>query len=109
MLGDARAFLDPIYASGVFLALESAERAALSIDEALQANDVSSAWLGACEARLNAAVGVTSQLIHAFYDPSFSFGDFLRRHPGQRRALIDCLVGDVFKGMSSFAAALVAK
>ena len=109
MLGDARAFLDPIYSSGVFLALESAEQAALSIHAALEANDVSTARLGAFEPRLNAGVGVISQLIHAFYDPDFSFGDFLRRHPDQRRALIDCLVGDVFKDMSSFTAALAAK
>ncbi|MCP3918379.1 MAG: NAD(P)/FAD-dependent oxidoreductase [bacterium] len=106
MVGDARAFLDPIYSSGVFLALESAEQAALSIHEALVANDVSKARLGTFEPRLNAGVDVISQLIHAFYDPSFGFGEFLRRHPDQRPALIDCLVGDVFKDMSSFTAAL---
>ncbi len=108
MLGDARAFLDPIYSSGVFLAMESAEQAALSIHDALEANDVSAARLGAFEPRLNAGVGVISQLIHAFYDPDFRFGDFLRHHPDQRRALIDCLVGNVFKDMGSFTAALAA-
>ena len=43
------------------------------------------------------------RLIHAFYDPQFSFGKFVRRYPEHRDALIDCLVGDVFdKDMSLF-------
>ena len=106
MVGDARSFLDPIYSSGVFLALESAEQAAQSIHEALQLDDVSAARLGVFEPRLNAGVAVISRLIHAFYDPGFSFRQFLDRHPDQRTALIDCLVGDVFKDMSSFTNAL---
>ena len=106
MVGDARAFLDPIYSSGVFLALESAEQAAQSIHEALEANDPSATRLGVFEPRLNAGVDVISGLIHAFYDPGFSFRKFLDRHPDQRTALIDCLVGDVFKDMSSFTSAL---
>jgi 2-polyprenyl-6-methoxyphenol hydroxylase-like FAD-dependent oxidoreductase len=106
MVGDARAFLDPIYSSGVFLALESAEQAAECVHEALLADDVSAARLGAFESRLNDGVDVISRLIHAFYNPHFSFGELLARHPDQRRALIDCLVGDVFKDMSSFTTAL---
>lgn len=106
MVGDARAFLDPIYSSGVFLALESAEQAAECVHEALLADDVSAAKLGAFETRLNDGVEVISRLIHAFYDPQFSFGEFLTRYPDQRRALIDCLVGDVFKDMRSFTSAL---
>jgi flavin-dependent dehydrogenase len=94
MLGDARAFLDPIYSSVVFLAMESAEQAAHSIDEALAAGDVSAARLGTFESRLNAGVGVISQLIHAFYDPDLRFGDLLHRHPDQRRALIGTTVGE---------------
>ncbi|MDP6944540.1 MAG: hypothetical protein QF464_10355, partial [Myxococcota bacterium] len=67
---------------------------------------VSAAALGTFENRLNDGVGVISKLIHAFYDPQFSFEGFLARHPDQRRALIDCLVGDVFKDMRSFVSAL---
>jgi 2-polyprenyl-6-methoxyphenol hydroxylase-like FAD-dependent oxidoreductase len=36
MIGDARAFLDPIYSSGLYLALGSAELAAQCIDDALK-------------------------------------------------------------------------
>lgn len=105
-IGDARAFLDPIYSSGLFLALASAELAADAIHDALAANDVSGARLGGFEPRLMAGVDVVRRLIHAFYDPNFSFKDFAKRFPAQRRALIDCLVGDVIKDMSAFTAAL---
>ncbi|MDO8545248.1 MAG: hypothetical protein Q7S40_32810 [Opitutaceae bacterium] len=45
-------------------------------------------------------------MIHAFYDPAFSFPRFAERFPEQRAAPIDCLVGDVIKDMSAFTAAL---
>ena len=106
MIGDARAFLDPIYSSGLFLALGSAELAAGCIEEALAANDVSAARLGTFEPALWGGVDAVRRLIHAFYDPAFSFREFNERFPGQRRSLIDCLVGDVIKDMSAFKNAL---
>lgn len=106
MIGDARAFLDPIYSSGLFLALASAELAAECIHDALQARDLTSRRLGRFEPGLWAGVEVIRGLIHAFYDPHFSFAEFVRRFPEQRPALIDCLVGDVLKDMSLFKRAL---
>jgi flavin-dependent dehydrogenase len=106
MIGDARAFLDPIYSSGLFLALASAELAAGCIDEALRTGDCSAGRLGRFEPALSSGVEVIRRLIHAFYDPEFSFAKFAQRFPEQRRALIDCLVGDVLKDMTSFQNAL---
>ena len=106
MIGDARAFLDPIYSSGLYLALGSAELAAQCIDDALKNNDVSAARLGAFEPALWKGVDVVRRLIHAFYDPNFSFPKFAERFPEHRGALIDCLIGDVIKDMSAFTAAL---
>jgi flavin-dependent dehydrogenase len=107
MIGDARAFLDPIYSSGLYLALGSAELAAGCIDDALKADDVSAARLGAFEPALWKGVEIIRRLIHAFYDPQFSFPKFARRFPEQRAALIDCLIGDVVgKDMSAFTKAL---
>jgi len=106
MIGDARAFLDPIYSSGLFLALGAAELAAQCIDEALKSGDVSAARLGRFEGPLMNGVESVRRLIHAFYDPQFSFMEFAKRFPEQRRSLIDCLVGDVIKDMSSFTNAL---
>lgn len=106
MIGDARAFLDPIYSSGLYLALGSAELAAGCVDEALRSGDVSAAQLGRFEGPLMKGVEVVRRLIHAFYDPKFSFMDFIRRFPEHRIALIDCLVGDVIKDMTAFTTAL---
>jgi len=107
MIGDAMMFLDPIYSSGLLLALASAELAADSVHEALDADDVSAARLGGFVAPLREGVDVIHRLIHAFYDPQFSFGQFVRRFPEHRRALIDCLVGDVVgKDLGSFVDAL---
>ncbi len=107
MVGDAAAFLDPIYSSGLYLALGSAEMAAQCIDDALRTDDLSARKIGAFLDPLSAGVDVIRHLIHAFYDPTFSFGQFVKRFPEQRRALIDCLVGDVVnKDMSPFLEAL---
>lgn len=107
MIGDARAFLDPIYSSGLYLALGSAELAAGCLHDALSADDVSAARLGAFEPALMRGVGIVRQLIHAFYDPNFSFPKFAERFPEQRANLIDCLIGDVVnRDLSAFTAAL---
>ena len=104
---DARAFLDPIYSSGLYLALASAEMAADCVSQALDDDDCSAVTLGRFEPPLMAGVDVLRRVIHAFYDPGFSFGEFLRQHPAQREALIDCLVGDVVgKDLSAFNDAL---
>lgn len=106
MIGDARAFLDPIYSSGLYLALGSAELAAQCIHDALKNNDLSAERIGKFEPALTKGVDVVRRLIHAFYDPAFSFPKFAKRYPEHRAALIDCLVGDVIKDMTAFTDAL---
>jgi hypothetical protein len=69
-------------------------------------NDLSAARIGAFEPALWKGVDVVRRLIHAFYDPNFSFPKFAERFPQHRAALIDCLVGDVIKDLSDFTAAL---
>ena len=107
MVGDAAAFLDPIYSSGLFLALASAELVAGSVDEGLKAGDLSAKRLGSFSKPLAEGVEVIRRLIHAFYDPEFSFRKFVEQFPEQRAGLIDCLVGDVVeKDMTRFLEAL---
>ncbi len=107
MVGDAAGFLDPIYSSGLYLALASAELAAGCIDRGLQEDDVSAETLGQFTRPLWDGVDIIWRLIHAFYQPSFSFRRFVQRFPEHRATLIDCLVGDVVnKEMSSFVDAL---
>ena len=110
MVGDAAAFLDPVYSSGLFLALASAELAAGSIHQALVLDEPSTERLGAHLPALGGGIAVIEKLIRAFYEPGFSFGQFVAHHPEHRAALIDCLVGDVIgKNMSSFVDALDAQ
>ncbi len=107
MVGDAATFLDPIYSSGLFLALGSAELAANCIHQGLSTDDLSADSLGAFAEMLGDGIEVIRRLIHAFYDPEFSFRKFVVKFPEHRAALIDCLVGDVIeKDMGDFLGAL---
>ncbi len=107
MIGDAAAFLDPIYSSGLFLALASAQLAADCVHDALTSGDCSADRLGAFVPALSRGVEVIRRLIHAFYDPGFSFREFVERFPEKRPTLIDCLIGDVLhKDMDPFLGAL---
>lgn len=96
LVGDAYAFLDPIYSSGVLLALESGQMAAESINAALAVGRVDGAALGAHRERYVAGVEAFRNLVYAFYSPEFSFAKFLKDYPGRRLEIVDMLVGDVF-------------
>jgi flavin-dependent dehydrogenase len=107
MIGDAAGFLDPVYSSGLFLALVSGDLASNCIHEALESNDLRAEKLGGFVPRLWEGVEVIHRLVRAFYDPAFSFPEFAKRFPEQRSALIDCLIGDVVgRDMSGFLASL---
>ena len=97
LAGDAFGFIDPIYSTGVFLALKSGEMAADAIHQGLAAGDLSAARLGAFEPELRRGMEALRKLVYAFYDPRFSFADFLRRYPNCRRPLVSMLVGNVYR------------
>lgn len=97
LVGDAFGFLDPIYSSGVFLALKSAELAASSIHAALGAGDPSAARLGRHGPAFIAGMEALRRLIYAYYDRGFSFSRFLEAHPEARDDLVNMLVGNVFR------------
>jgi flavin-dependent dehydrogenase len=96
MVGDAFCFLDPIYSSGVMLALKSGEWAADAIHDALEAGDYSAARLGRQAPLFVHGVQMIRQLVYAFYDRRFSFAAFLRAHPQYHDHLVRILIGDVF-------------
>ncbi len=96
LLGDAYGFLDPIYSSGVLLALKSAELAADATISALESGDPSAERLGAFEPQMRDGMASFRQLVYAFYSPDFNFSRFLRAFPQHRLAIVDILVGDVF-------------
>jgi flavin-dependent dehydrogenase len=96
-IGDAAGFIDPIYSTGVFLALKSGEMAADAICSGLSEDNVSATKLGSFTEELKQGMDAMSQLVLAFYSPNFSFGKFLRAHPDCRGELVDLLMGNVFR------------
>jgi flavin-dependent dehydrogenase len=95
LVGDAFGFLDPLYSSGVLLALKSGELAADAIVDGLQRDDVSEAQLGRWGADFNQGVDRMRRLVCEFYD-GFSFGEFVRKYPHLRGTITDLLIGDLF-------------
>jgi 2-polyprenyl-6-methoxyphenol hydroxylase-like FAD-dependent oxidoreductase len=95
MIGDAWGFLDPLYSSGVLLALKSGELAADAIVEGLKSGDTSAEQLGKWGPAFNAGVDRMRRLVCEYYD-GFSFGQFVRRHPDLQGTITDLLIGDLF-------------
>ena len=97
LAGDAGGFIDPVYSSGVFLALKSAEFIADAVVEGFEKQDLSGEQLGNWKEMYNAGVDNFRKLVYAFYTPDFSFGSFLKMHPEYKSNMVDILIGDVFK------------
>ncbi len=95
LVGDAWGFLDPLYSSGVLLALRSGEMAADAIVEGLAEGNTSAAQLGGWGPAFNQGVDRMRRLVCEYYD-GFSFGAFVRRYPDLRGTVTDLLIGDLF-------------
>lgn len=106
LAGDAFAFLDPVFSSGVFLALKSGEMAADAVDAALTAGDTSGARFAEYGEQLCQAIETMRALVYAFYDVNFSFGRMLKQYPQHRGRLTDCLIGDLFSDFDELFAAV---
>jgi flavin-dependent dehydrogenase len=97
LIGDAFAFLDPVFSSGVFLALRSGEMAAGAVDAALAAGDVSAEHFRDYGEQLCQGIEAMRRLVYSFYDHNFSFGALIGKHPTLRGDLTDCLIGHLFR------------
>jgi flavin-dependent dehydrogenase len=95
MIGDAFGFLDPLYSSGVLLALRSGEMAADAILEGLEKGDTSAAQLGKWGPGFNEGVDRMRRLVCEYYE-GFSFGRFVKNFPHLQGTVTDILIGDVF-------------
>src|SRR5258706_1643640 len=106
LVGDAFAFLDPLFSTGVFLALKSGEMAADTLHEALRAGDVSGARFDAYYEKQRHAVMSFRRLVRAFYNVTFSFREFLQEYPHLHSLVVDTLVGNVFNDLTPLFTAL---
>jgi flavin-dependent dehydrogenase len=100
LVGDALAFLDPVFSSGVMLGLKSGEMVAETIHEGLVAGDLSPARFTEYGAKIREGVENMRKLVYAFYDPAFSFRGLIKAHPEAAGLVTDCLSGDVNKDYS---------
>jgi flavin-dependent dehydrogenase len=95
LVGDAFGFLDPLYSSGVLLALKSGEQAADAIADGLKRGDTSARQLGRWGEAFNEGVDRMRRLVCEYYQ-GFSFGNFVRHYPHLRGKVTDLLIGDLF-------------
>ncbi len=97
LVGDAFAFLDPVFSSGVLLALKSGELGADAADRALAAGDTAAAAFADYGQTVCSGIEAMRNLVYAFYDHDFSFGKVVKAHPHVHGDLTDCLIGDLFR------------
>jgi flavin-dependent dehydrogenase len=97
LIGDAFAFLDPVFSSGVYLAMSGAEQAVQLVDTALREPQRESALLRRLERRQRAGMRRFSFFIYRFNSPVMQQ---LFRHPRNNlqleQAMISMLAGDLF-------------
>jgi len=96
LVGDAFGFLDPLYSSGILLALKSGACAADAISEGLARNDTSAAQLGKWGPEYIAGMERMRRLVCEFYD-GLNFGRFVRENKDRKGLVTDILIGDIFK------------
>src|SRR5262249_37608091 len=97
LIGDAFGFLDPLYSSGVLLALKAGSMAADAVAEGLARGDTSAAQLGQWGPSFMQGMDRMRRLVVEYYD-GFSFGRFVKRYPQFKGHLTDLLIGDLFQG-----------
>lgn len=100
LAGDAFAFLDPVFSSGLMFAMKSGVLAGEEVHKALVAGDLSPERFTEYARTLREGVENMRKLVYAFYNPGFSFGKLIKAHADAGGAVTDCLSGDVNKDYS---------
>ena len=97
MIGDAFAFLDPVFSSGVYLAMSGAEQAVNVVDAALRDPATESALLRKLEKRQRAGMDRFSFFIYRFNSPVLQQMFRQPRNTWQlEQSVISMLAGDLF-------------
>ena len=92
LVGDALGFIDPMYSTGLFLALRSAELGAAAVHCELEAAGAPD--LTGYATDYHRAFDRFLALVNAFYSEDFRFGEF-GKNPQHRQGLVDLLTGIV--------------
>jgi len=100
LVGDAFAFLDPVFSSGVMLALKSGTLAGEEVHKAIVEQDFSPGRFAEYGRYIREGVENMRKLVYAFYNPKFSFRKLTDKYPDAVGSVTDCLSGDVNKDFS---------
>jgi flavin-dependent dehydrogenase len=107
LVGDAFAFLDPVFSSGVYLAMSGAEQAARAVDEALRNPEREAALLRKLEKRQRTGMARFSFFIYRFNNPVMAQMFREPRNTWQlEQGVISMLAGDLFDTPKVAAAAV---
>ncbi len=96
LVGDAFGFIDPVYSSGVYFALEMGVRAADAVVAGFKKSDLSAEQLGSWADSFKAGAQWVRKLVQAFYTKEFSIGRFMKEHPEHRAGVTNLLIGRIF-------------
>ncbi len=97
LVGDAFAFLDPVFSSGLLLALKSGVMVGDEVHRAIVENDFAPARFAAYANHMRQGIENMRKLVYAFYEPNFSFKQVIDKYPEAGGEITDCLSGDVNK------------
>src|SRR6266545_3059169 len=97
LVGDAFAFLDPVFSSGLMLALKSGVAAGDEVHKAIIERDFSPQRFANYARYMREGVENMRKLVYAFYNPDFSFKQVIDKYPEAAGEITDCLSGDVNK------------
>lgn len=97
LVGDAFCFLDPVFSSGLLLALKSGVMAGEDVHLALTRNDFSPKLFECYAKCMRKGIENMRKLVYAFYEPNFSFKQVIDKYPEAADEITDCLSGDVNK------------
>jgi flavin-dependent dehydrogenase len=100
LVGDAFAFLDPVFSSGLMFAMKSGVLAADTVHEGILAGDLSPTRFSEYARTLRTGVENMRKLVYAFYHHKFSFRTLTNKYPDATGLVTDCLSGDVNKDYS---------
>ena len=99
LLGDAYTFIDPIFSSGIYFAMQSAERAAEAVNVVLDRPHLAGRLFSRYQRELDNAMARLTWFIYRFNSPILR-NLFMkpRNFFGMRKAVVSILAGDVYRG-----------
>ncbi len=99
IIGDAFAFIDPVFSSGVFLAMNSGELGAQVVDEALRLGDVSVKSLRKYDKTIRRGLKTFSWFIYRITTPALRKMFMSPRNTFRmEEAILSLLAADIFRG-----------